>query len=92
MLLFKSEDRIDFRAARCLSVGLAPAVADDDIAIARPTLWQEALLVQKNERVVLAIKIVKYRALARQAPDIETTQRINELIAELEQKLREIDE
>jgi len=31
-------------------------------------------------------------ALARQAPDVETTQRINRLIAELEQKLREIDE
>ena len=48
-------------------------------------------MVQKNERVVLAIKIVKYRALARQASDVETTQRINGLIAELEQKLREID-
>jgi hypothetical protein len=48
-------------------------------------------LVQKNERVDLAIKIVKYRALARQAPDVETTQRINGLIAELQQKLREID-
>ena len=49
-------------------------------------------MVQKNERIVLAIKIVKYRVLARQAPDVETTQRINELIAELEQKLREIEE
>jgi hypothetical protein len=49
-------------------------------------------LAQKNERILLAITIVKYRALARQAPDIETTQRINELIAELELKLREIDE
>ena len=49
-------------------------------------------MVQKNERVALAIKIVKYRALARQAPDADTTQRINGLIAELEQKLREIDE
>ena len=49
-------------------------------------------MVQKNERIVLAIKIVKYRALARQAPDVQTAQRINELIAELEQKLREIDE
>ena len=48
-------------------------------------------MVQKNERVALAIKIVKYRALARQAPDVETTQRINGLIAELEQRLREID-
>ena len=49
-------------------------------------------MLEKNERIMLAIKIVKYRALARQAPDVETTQRINELIAELEQKLREIDE
>jgi hypothetical protein len=56
------------------------------------TLWQEAILVQINERIQLAIKINKFRALARQAPDVETTQRINELIAELEQKLREIAE
>lgn len=49
-------------------------------------------MIQKNERVALAIKIIKYRALARQAPDVETTQRINGLIAELEQTLREIDE
>jgi hypothetical protein len=49
-------------------------------------------LAQKNERVGLEIKIIKCRALARQAPDVETTQRINGLIAELEQKLREIDE
>ena len=48
-------------------------------------------MVQKNERIQLAIKIVKYRALARQAPDVQTAQRINGLIAELEQKLREID-
>ena len=48
-------------------------------------------MVQKNERVEFAIKIIKYRALARQAPDVETTQRINGLIAELERKLREID-
>ena len=45
----------------------------------------------KNDRVELEIKIIKYRALARQAPDVETTQRINGLIAELEQKLGEID-
>jgi hypothetical protein len=49
-------------------------------------------LIQKNERILLAIKIVKYRALARHAPDFQTVQRINELIAELEQKLREIDD
>jgi hypothetical protein len=53
---------------------------------------EEALLVQKNERVPLEIKIIKHRALARQAPDVETTQRINGLIAELEQTLREITE
>jgi hypothetical protein len=46
----------------------------------------------KNDRVELEIKIMKYRALARQAPDRETTQRINALVTELEQKLREIDE
>jgi hypothetical protein len=56
------------------------------------SLWEEALLVQKNERVQLEIKIIKHRALARQAPDVETTQRINGLIAELEQTLREIDQ
>jgi hypothetical protein len=53
---------------------------------------EEAILVQKNERVQLEIKIIKHRALARQAPDVETTQRINGLIAELEQTLREIAE
>jgi hypothetical protein len=44
----------------------------------------------KNERVELELKIMKYRALARQAPDAETAQRIKSLVAELEQKLREI--
>ncbi len=38
------------------------------------------------------MKIMKYRAMARQMPDAETMQRINALVAELEQKLREIDE
>jgi hypothetical protein len=46
----------------------------------------------KNERVELEMKILKYRALARQLPDPETTKRIAGLVAELEQKLREIDE
>jgi hypothetical protein len=46
----------------------------------------------KNQRVELELKIMKYRALARQAPDEETLRRINELVAELELKLREIDE
>jgi hypothetical protein len=46
----------------------------------------------KNQRVELEMKIIKYRALARQSPDIETAQRIKELVGELEQRLREIDE
>jgi hypothetical protein len=46
----------------------------------------------KNERVELEMKIMKYRLLARQAPDDLTRQRIKDLIAELEQKLRDIDE
>jgi hypothetical protein len=50
------------------------------------------LMPHKNERVELEIKIIKYRALARQASDSMTTQRINDLILELEKKLREIDE
>jgi hypothetical protein len=49
-------------------------------------------MAQKNDRVELEMKIVKYRSLARQATDDETTQRIKTLVAELEQKLREIDE
>ncbi len=46
----------------------------------------------KNERVELEMKIMRYRALARDAPDKLTADRIEALIAELEQALREIDE
>jgi hypothetical protein len=46
----------------------------------------------KNERVELEMKIMKYRLMARRVTDDETKQRINGLVAELEQKLREIDE
>jgi hypothetical protein len=49
-------------------------------------------MVQKNDRVVLEMKIMKYRALVRDAPDELTAERIGTLVAELEQKLREIDE
>ena len=48
-------------------------------------------MVHKNERVELEMKVMKYRRLARQA-DEESARRIYSLIAELEQKLREIDE
>jgi hypothetical protein len=47
----------------------------------------------KNERVELEMKIMKYRAIARRmALDPETTQRIDKLIADLENQLRAIDE
>jgi hypothetical protein len=46
----------------------------------------------KNDRVELEMKIMKYRLLARRVMHDETEQRITSLIAELEQKLREIDE
>jgi hypothetical protein len=48
---------------------------------------------QKKDREELEIKIMKYRSLARRAiADDESRQRIETLVAELEQKLREIDE
>jgi hypothetical protein len=46
----------------------------------------------KNERVELEMKIMKYRDMARLSPDPVTAERIKALVAELEQKLREIDE
>jgi hypothetical protein len=49
-------------------------------------------VAQKNDRVELEMKIVKYRLLAPQATDDETAQRTKALVAELEQKLREVDE
>ncbi|HYI29111.1 MAG TPA: hypothetical protein VD863_14830 [Bradyrhizobium sp.] len=50
-------------------------------------------MAHQNERVQLEMKIMKYRQLARQASSDEVTrQRIEELISELERKLREIDE
>jgi hypothetical protein len=44
----------------------------------------------KNERVELEMKIMKARQLARAADDL-TRKRLEAFIAELEQKLREID-
>jgi hypothetical protein len=47
----------------------------------------------RNERVELEMKIMKYRQLAMRATsDEQTKERILALVAELEQKLREIDE
>jgi hypothetical protein len=48
----------------------------------------------RNERVLLEMKIAKYRALAQRADDgnKDAVRRVAELIAELEQKLKEIDE
>lgn len=50
-------------------------------------------MASKNDRVELEMKIVKYRRQAMLlAADEVTRKRITALIAELEQKLREIDE
>jgi hypothetical protein len=46
----------------------------------------------KNERVELEAQIMKYRQLLSRVTDTEFLRRANEKIAELEQKLREIDE
>ena len=46
----------------------------------------------KNERVELEMKIMRYRQLARRISDEELLKRFAEQIADLEQKLREIDE
>jgi DNA replication initiation complex subunit (GINS family) len=46
----------------------------------------------KNERVELAIRIMRYRELSRRTIDEDFLRPIREKIAELEQKLREIDE
>jgi hypothetical protein len=45
----------------------------------------------KNERVELEMKIMKARQMARYADDL-TRERLEALVAELEQKLREIDQ
>jgi hypothetical protein len=51
-----------------------------------------AQMPHKNERVELEMKIMKYRQMAVLAVSDELTrQRIRNLIAELEQKLRDID-
>jgi hypothetical protein len=50
-------------------------------------------MAHKSERVELEMKISRYRQLQRQiATDPGTIERIRDLIAELEQKLRAIDE
>jgi hypothetical protein len=46
----------------------------------------------KNERVELEMKIMRYKELLRRGWDPETTRRFEAAVAELEQKLREIDE
>jgi hypothetical protein len=49
-------------------------------------------MIHKKDRVAFKMKIIKYRALGRDAPDRLTTERIETLVAELEQKRRETDE
>jgi hypothetical protein len=52
----------------------------------------ETHMPSKNERVELAMKIMKYRQLASRITDEELLERFAQQIADLEQKLREIDE
>jgi hypothetical protein len=49
-------------------------------------------LPHKNERVELEMQIMKYKRLERTQTDDLTQVRMNSLIAELQRKLREIDE
>ena len=49
-------------------------------------------VTSKNERVELAMQIMKYRQLMSRTTDEEFRRRAEEKILELEQKLREIDE
>jgi hypothetical protein len=63
---------------------------------AAPSSYLECLdgsarMPSKNERVEFEMKIVKARQLARAADDT-TRKRLEALAAELEQKLKEIDE
>jgi hypothetical protein len=46
----------------------------------------------QNERVELEMKIIRYREFATRTTDEKFLSRIKDQIAELEQKLREIDE
>jgi hypothetical protein len=46
----------------------------------------------KNERVELELQIMKYRLVASRMVDDDVRERFEARIAELEQKLREIDE
>jgi hypothetical protein len=47
---------------------------------------------ETHERTALELKIDKYRKLAREAPDHITRRRIQELVAELEQQGRMMDD
>jgi hypothetical protein len=50
-------------------------------------------MTSRNERVVLEMKILRYRQLARAVvTDPVTSERTAAHVSELEQKLREIDE
>jgi hypothetical protein len=82
------------RALRCQAGAQARALIEANPGPNRPTLKgrDARFMAHGNERVELAMKIMKYRSLARQATDDVTRARIKQLIAELEQKLREIDE
>ena len=50
------------------------------------------MVPSNNERVELAMQIMRYRQIGGRTTDEQFLQHLNVKIAELEQKLREIDE
>ena len=50
------------------------------------------IMRSKNERVELAIRIMRYRELSQRTADEQFLRAVKDKIMELEQKLREIDE
>jgi hypothetical protein len=69
------------------------AILDESERIVLPPGPNAVSMVKnKNDRVELEMKLMKYRSLARRVVHAETEQRISLVVLELERKLREIDE
>ena len=89
------QDRLGRREA-CVTMKLKCSEFPGETKLPRPPSYNGMGLravPHKNERVELEMKIMKYRQLARlTSSDEETRRRIEGLVAELQQKLREIDE
>ena len=83
-------DRTRFETFKVKRANLFDIRSSSQNAVSRSGL---RAVVNRNERVQLEMKIMKYRQLARQTTSDDLTRtRIEQLISELERKLREIDE